>query len=384
MLRRFIAALGLSACFVALHSHAPACSICNGQYSSQRTLRQDWERAKLVLFGTLSNPRFTTAGAGTGTTDFHIERVLKADPALGNTKLITLGQYIPVLDAKNPPKYVVFFDIVQGKLNPSAGRAIRSQAMLDYLRGVAALEGKQRPQFLQYCFQFLDHADDTLAEDAFLEFVRSSDAEVGQAAPGLDPARLRRLVQDPKTSPERLSLFAFLLGACGKGQDAVILKSLIDRPTERNVKALDGLLCGYIHLQPQAGWDLALKVLADRRRPFPERFAVVRTLRFYQGWKPAKSKQPVLAGFSGLLEDGEMADLAVEDLRRWKMWDLTGKVLAQYGKASHSSPIVRRSIVRYALCCPEAEARRFVDTVRRQDADLVRDLEEGLGIETKR
>jgi len=376
-------AAALLAAFLGLYSSAPACSLCNGPLT-QRTLRQDWERAKLVLVGTLSNPRFTTGGAGTGTTDFHIERVLKADPALGTAKVITIRQYIPVLDPKNPPKFVVFCDIVQGKLDPSTGRPLRSPAMLDYLRGMQALEGKPRAQLLQYCFGFLDHADEALAEDAFLEFVRSSDAEVGQAAPALDPARLRRLVQNPKTGPEHLSMFAFLLGACGKAQDATALKSLIDNPTERNVKALDGLLCGYINLQPRAGWELALKILADRRRPFPERYAVVRTLRFYQGWKPAESKQPVLAGFSGLVEDGEMADLAVEDLRRWKMWDLTGKVLAQYGKASHNSPIVRRSIVRYALCCPLAEARQFVDGVRRQDGELVRDLEEGLGIDKKR
>jgi hypothetical protein len=369
--------------FSALPS-APACSICNGQFSNQRTLRQDWERAKLVLVGTLSNPRFTTGSAGAGTTDFSIERVLKADPALGTTKVLTLGQYIPVLDAKNPPKFVVFCDVVQGKINPSGGRSVRSQALLDYFRGLDTFQGKQRSQFLQYCFQFLDHADDTLAADAFLEFVRSSDAEVGEAAPRLDPARLRRLVQDPKTSAERLSLFAFLLGACGKAQDTLVLKSLIDRPTERNVKALDGLLCGYIYLQPRAGWELTLKILADRRRPFPERFAAVRTVRFYQGWKPAENKQSVLAGYGGLVEDGEMADFAVEDLRRWKMWDLTGKVLGQYGKASHNSPIVRRSIVRYALCCPDAEARRFVDALRRQDTELVHDLEEGLGFETKK
>jgi hypothetical protein len=351
---------------------------------SQRTLRQDWERAKLVLIGTLSNPRFTTAATGAGTTDFHIERVLKSDPALGNAKVLTLGQYLPVPDPKNPPKFLLFCEVVEGKLTPFAGRPVRSPAVLDYLRGVAALKEKQRAELLQHCFQFLDHADDTLAEDAFLEFVRSSDAEVGQAAPGLDPARLRRLVQNPKTSPERMSLFAFLLGACGKAQDALVLKSLIDQPTERNVKALDGLLCGYINLQPRAGWELALRIVGDKRRPFPERYAAMRTLRFYQGWKPVESKQAILAGFSGLVEDGEMADLAVEDLRRWKMWDLTGKVLAQYGKPSHNSPIVRRSIVRYALCCPDEEARRFVAAVRTQDAEMVRDLEEGLGMDTKK
>jgi len=53
-------------------------------------------------------------------------------------------------------------------------------------------------------------------------------------------------------------------------------------------------------------------------------------------------------------------------------------VLAQYGKPSHNAPITKRNIIRYALCCPLPEARQFVDSVRRQDPNIVRDLEEGL------
>ena len=44
-----------------------------------------------------------------------------------------------------------------------------------------------------------------------------------------------------------------------------------------------------------------------------------------------------------------LADQAIEDLRRWGYWDLTTDVLAQYSKPTHAAPIVRRSIVRYAL-----------------------------------
>jgi len=37
-------------------------------------------------------------------------------------------------------------------------------------------------------------------------------------------------------------LFAFLLGVVGGEKDAEFLKGLIERPTERNRNALDGLL----------------------------------------------------------------------------------------------------------------------------------------------
>ena len=57
--------------------------------------------------------------------------------------------------------------------------------------------------------------------------------------------------------------------------------------------------------------------------------------------------------------------------------------IACYDKQSHQSPIVKNSIVRYALACPLPEARTLVDRVRRQDAELVQDLEEQLKLETK-
>ena len=363
---------------LALPTPSPACSLCGGAFNPQKTLRQDWEKAKLVLYGSATNPHLSGDGKGTGTTDFKIEKVLKDDPFRGNTQVITLDRYIPVLDPKNPPKFVIFCDIFQGKLDPYTGRSVRSPALLDYLKGMEALKGKDKAELLQFLFQYLDHEDQTLADDAFIEFVRSGDADIGKAAKTLAPEKLRGLVQNPKISPERLSLFAFLLGVCGKEQDAALLRSMIDRPTERTTTALDGILGGYINLQPREGWELARKILADKKLPFPPRYAAVRTLRFYHGWKPAESRTEILRGFDSLIEDGEMADLAVEDLRQWKTWDLTGKVLAQYGKPSHIAPIIKRAIIRYALCCPLPEARQFVDSVRRQDPDTVRDLEEGL------
>jgi hypothetical protein len=382
MARFFLVLATIVGVIWALASPARSCSLCQGLFAS-RTIRQDWERADVVLYGSLANPRLDSGGSGT--TELVIERVLKGGPRLNgdNLRTITLARFIPVLDPKMPPRFVVFGNFVQGKLDPHTGRAVRSPALFDYLKGIQELPGKDRTQALQYFGNYLDHEDQVIAQDAFLEFVRSTDAEVGQAARLLSPDKIRRIVQDPRTSEERLSLAAFLLGACGNDRDAALLRSMIDRPTERSLKALDGILGGYIHLQPQQGWDLTLKMLSDRRRPFTQRYAALRTVRFHYGWKPAESKPFVLRGLGQLVDDGEMADLAIEDLRRWRTWDLTARVLAQFGKSSHDAPIVRRGIVRYALSCPLPEARQFIERLRRQDAELVRDLEESLEFEKK-
>src|SRR5262249_21501202 len=116
----------------------------------------------------------------------------------------------------------------------------------------------------------------------------------------------------------------------------------------------------------------------EEPRPSPEPLAVRGTLRFYHGWKPERSRREVLRGLDALLAQGDIADLAIEDLRRWQYWDLTPQVLALYNKKSHDAPIMRRAIVRYALSCPRVEAARFVMEVRKLDPEMVKDVEEML------
>jgi hypothetical protein len=345
------------------------------------------EHAKLVVYGSAANPRFDSgpkARAGTGTTDLHVLRVLKPSPLLGGRKVIELPRYLPVLDPKDPPRFVVFFTVLDGKLESYRGHSVRSAAVLDYLDGTKALAGKDRGTALQYFFRYLDHPDEGVAADAFTEFAKSTDAEVGQVAGRLSADRLRRLMQDPKTPAERLGLYAFLLAGCGGDRDADYLHGLITRPTERTAGALDGLLSGYIQLRPKQGWDLALAMLGDRKYGFTQRYGVVQTLRFFHGWKPAEARPQVLRGMKAVLAQGDVADLAIEDLRRWELWDLTADVLALFGKKTHDAPITRRSIVRYALCCPRREAVSFLASVRRSDPELVRDVQEGLEFETKK
>jgi hypothetical protein len=362
---------------------AEACSLCDAAFRSRTTFRQEMAEAKLVLYGTISNPQFTKkVGAGSGTTDFTIAKVVKDDPALGNRKMLELNKYLPVLDPKDPPRYLVFCSVIKGDIYAYTGRQVKSDAVLTYLDGLKALEGKDRVAQLQHFFKYLDHPDATISEDAFLEFARCDDKEVANIAPHLPADRLRRLLEDPKTPTERLGMYAFLLGSGGNDKEAAaVLRKMIDQANDRTGPALDGLLCGYIHLEPKAGWDVAVSILADSKKPFSHRFAVTRTLRFYHAWKPAESRKDILRCFAVMLPDGDIADQAIEDLRQWKMWDLTKEVLALYGKDSHDSPLAKRSIVRYALSCPEPAAQKFVAAVRAQDPAMVREQEEVLDLE---
>jgi hypothetical protein len=360
---------------------SPACSLCDSSFRTQTTVRQELETAKAVLYGTITNPQFNKkpgSPPGSGTTEFQVQRIIKNDPVLAGRNKLEIPKYLPVLDPQNPPKYLMFFSVTGGDLFAYHGRQVEP-TVLPYLDAVSKLAGQDRIRQLTFYFQHLDDADKVVSGDAFLEFARCTDQEIGDVAKHLPAARLRQFLQDPKTPTERLGLFAFLLGAGGNDKEAAqLLRAMIENPSDRTATALDGLLSGYIHLEPKAGWDLAAAILGDAKKPFNQRFAASRTLRFYHAWKPAESRAEVLRCMAVMLRDGQIADLAIEDLREWKMWDLTTEVLGLYGKASHNSPIAQRKVVRYALCCPQAEAQKFVAQVRQQDPELVRDLEEGL------
>src|SRR5207248_9677103 len=117
---------------------------------------------------------------------------------------------------KNPPKYAVFCDVFNGRLDPYRGIPIQSADFMGYLKGIISLDAHDSTRALLYYFDFLDHKDSTIADDAFLEFAKANDQEIGRIAGRLDGRKLRKWVQDPQTPAIRLNLYGFLLGACGE------------------------------------------------------------------------------------------------------------------------------------------------------------------------
>jgi hypothetical protein len=368
---------------------APArpCSLCNPNARQSATYRQDLAQSRLILFGVVTNSRLLPAhgpgDAGKGSSEFQIRTVLKSDPWLGKKTALEIPHYVPVSDPKDPPKYLLFCGVVKDNLDVFRGVPVKSEAAAEYVKGLLAAQGKGTAAVLRHCFGYLEHPDKELADDAFLEFAKATDGDLADVAPKLSAEKLRGWLKDPNTPEQRLGLYALLLGGCGGDADARLLRKMIEAPTDRTAPAFDGLLGGYIRLHPDDGWDLALSVLKDEKRPFTLRFAVVRMLRFYHAWKPADTRRPVMRGMATILRQSDIADFAVEDLRRWKEWDLTGDVLALYGKKGYDSPLMQRALVRYALSCTRPEARKFADDLRRREPELYRDVAEALEFEKK-
>jgi hypothetical protein len=359
------------------YSAASACTYCDPSNQKLQTFRQEARTSKFVVIGVLGNPRLV---GDQGYTDLTIEHVLKDDPALGRRKTITLSRWTPV-DAKRPPRVLIFFDVYDGKLDPFRGITLRGSGAAEYLRSGLALDDRDRVASLLYYFRHLDSPDPDVAADAFLEFAKASDREIGAVGPKLDPVKLRKLLADPKTPPERLGVFAFLLGACGTKGDAETLAALLSKNDERTSAALSGSLGGLIEMRPEEGWKRAIALLDDPKRPYQDKLAVLATIRFFQAYKGTEYRKPILAGMAAVISRGDMADMAVEDLRRWKWWDLTRHILAQYSQPTHAAPLVKNSILRYALTCPDSDAAAFVKAVRASEPALLREVEESLEFE---
>lgn len=355
---------------------AAACSLCSNPIN-RATLGEEMDNAAAVVIGTLSNPKLhvNPRTPGAGTTDLTIERLLKTDGSLAATGTMTLQRYMPVADPKQPPRMLIFFDRFQGQLTPLQGVAIKSDAVVKYLEGARAIRPRGRVLALRYYATFLDHADEAIALDAFMEFAKSKDDNVAQAAAQLDPQLARRLLASPSLDADRMSLFAFLLGCCGNDRDAETLAKLLTSVDGDQKSALDGILAGYVTLRPDDGWKRIQTTIADAKLPFATRFASLRTVRVLQGWKGEAIKANVLAAYRPVIRDGELADLAVEDLRRWRWWDLTDDIAAQLGSPTHRAPIVQHCLIRYALSCPTPAGKAMVARARQIEPDYVEDQE---------
>jgi hypothetical protein len=342
------------------------CSICGPNCRPQQTLRESARMSKFIVVGTLTNPRMI---GQEGLTDFRVDDVIQPDVSLGQQKLLTIQQFVPVNPA-NPVRHLFFGRIVNGKVEIVHTQEMAGGAVVDYLKAGLSIADRDRVAVLQFSYKYLDSASADVANDAFFEFAKASDLEIAQLAGKLPPDKFRNLLTDPKTPVDRLGIYAYLLGACGTKDDAAVLAAVIGKNDERTRQALSGLLGGLIELRPDLGWATVQAVLGDPKRPYSDKLAAVSTLRFCHAAKP-QSRKEIIQAFSSIVERGDLADLAIEDLRRWQWWELTRQVLAQYSKPTHSAPLVRNSMVRYALSCPEPEAVEFVKWLRQTDPNRV-------------
>jgi hypothetical protein len=223
-----------------------------------------------------------------------------------------------------------------------------------------------------------------VSNDAYKEFGNASYADYKDMAKTLPADKIAKWLGDPNTPSFRFGLYASMLGHCGKPEHAELLRSLLDDSDKRVNSGLDGILAGYTLLKPKEGWDYLGRILKDADKDFTLRYAALRTVRFFWDSRPdVLPHKDLLPGVLELLEQADIADLAIEDLRKWQQWQVADQVLGLRNKPSHNVPIIRRAVLRFALSCPDSKpAADYVAELRKKDPRMVSDAEELLKLET--
>jgi len=266
--------------------------------------------------------------------------------------------------------------------------------MAKYLRGALEHKDESIGKRLRFFFDYLDNPDLEISNDAYKEFGNADYKDYKDMAKDLPAERVAKWLKDEKTPAFRYGLYASMLGHCGKEEHAKLLRDLLDDPAKRLGSGVDGMLAGYVMLKPKEGWAYTRDILKDGSKEFMVRYAALRAVRFLWDSRPDLIAQADLKeGVGFLLDQSDIADLAIDDLRKRQCWDLSDRVLGVQNKKTYKGerladiPIIHRAILRFALGCQDsktknsAAAKAYVDEQRKKDAQMVADAEELLKLE---
>jgi hypothetical protein len=360
---------------------AAACPFCVGD---GKTLTSEIGQANMVLVGTLKD-----ADVKTETTKLVVETVIRdQDKTLKGNELV-LPRYLPEGVGKKY-KFLVFCDVYKGNVDPYRGVAVKAEVdIAGYLKGAWALKDAKEAKRLAFFFDYLDNEDIEISSDAYLEFAKADPKDTRDMVKALPPEKLDKVegwLKHPRTPAFRYGLYASMLGYSGNQKYAGQLRAMLANPDTQTSSGVNGVLAGYVMLQPKEGWAHLYGVLGDPGKEFMYRYAALQAARFFYDNPPSEeiNRAKVVGAVAQLLKQKDIADLAVEDFRKWKRWDMAEQVLALQTAGFYDVPIVRRSVLRYCLSCQDVNknAAAFVKSERERDAQGVEEVEELLRLET--
>jgi len=367
--------------WLGLVAATPACPFCTMQ---GQTLTGEVAQASMVLYGTLKNanpePR---DDAPDGTTDLVIESVIKKHDFLNGKKVITLPRYVPPFN-DGERKFLVFCDIFKDKLDPYRGVPVKADSdMPKYLKGAMELAEAKSDKRLRFFFDYLDNEDVEISNDAYKEFANADYKDYREMAKTLPADKVARWLKDPKTPSFRFGLYASVLGHAGKEEHAALLRGMLEKPEVRIGSGVDGILAGYAMLQPKEGLKYMKDLLGDSSHEFLYRYSALKAVRFFWDYRSDVIGHKELAeAIAPLLHMKDIADLAIDDFRKWQCWDMTDRVLELQNYPVYNTAVIKRSIIKFALSSKNsAAAQQYVATMRAKEPKLVNDVEELLKLD---
>ena len=257
-----------------------------------------------------------------------------------------------------------------------------------YVRGALQLKDKSQIGRIRYAIDSLGSPNEIIARSALIELERAKYVDLRKVAEVLKPEPVIAAIKDAETPLSQLGMYARLLGHCGKKEHAVLLRKLIDDNErlgiQRNPRFLEGAILGYVHLDPQAGWDVIMK--ETETNPAALLATILRFFAFRilaDECSDLVDSKKCIKGIASFLPVRDMTDFAVEDLRRWKRWEYCDMILNLHGKKGYDTKIISNAVLRFALACPTPAAKTFVTVERSKNPEWVADIEESFALENQ-
>jgi hypothetical protein len=315
-----------------------------------------------------------------GQVELIIEDIIVPHKLLKGRKTLLVPRHISSKD-----KFLIRLEANGGHLEAVAGHPIDEKGeIVKFFRGAVQLKDKSALGRIRYSVDFLRSSNKEVADSAHHQLRDASYADLRKVAETLRPEPLLKALRDSDTPFEHLGTFGMLLGHCGKKEHAVLLRKLIDRPEGKPGIGFEGLLFGYVLLEPEIGWNFIVKRAEQKERSFQSRYYALRAMRLLgDERKDLISMKKLAAGIARILNVPDMADFAIEDLRKRQRWEYCDAVLDLDGKPGYAAPVLRRSMLRFALQCPSPAAKTFVVIERARDPEWVSIAEELLALETE-
>jgi hypothetical protein len=236
---------------------------------------------------------------------------------------------------------------------------------------------------LPYFIPFLENADPTIAEDAYLEFGHAPFEDVAKIAARLPMAKIRGWLVDPAVPATRKGFYGLALGlaadAANRKENAELLRQQILAPEDDFRAGFDGILGGYLLLSGEAGLKLLeTRYLANPQAADGDVRHTLTALRFYHEYGRQIPPARLQAALALLLARPEFAEPAIIDLARWQAWDRGDEVTRLYESPGFEAPATRRAIVGFLLASPRPQAAIDLARLRKLDAAGVADAEKVL------
>jgi len=239
---------------------------------------------------------------------------------------------------------------------------------------------------LKFFAGYLEHRDELLAEDAYLEFGHAPYDEVARVAELLPMESLRTWIVDARVPQSRKGFYGLALGLARSDADRranlAVLKKLVLEPADDFRSGFDGVLGGYLVAAGEQALALVEeRILANPRAAEGDVRHAQTALRFcHEFGRDRLSSERLSQSTRRLLARPEFAATAIVDLARWQDWDTLEKIAGLFGQPGYEPPETTRAIVGYLLACPQPQAAQALTRLRKLDPKAVADAEQRLSV----